>query len=129
MSDDGKRGRIDSERKAYLARLDEHFKEMRAQMESNKGKTVISGNGGDGIHIGPGAKNVHIGGGVDITGNKGHGINYAGELPDAKPPGEDGGQRTSDDWYKKPIGMIGIGVVVAIVAAAALRLLSAYFGA
>jgi hypothetical protein len=48
-------------------------------------------------------------------------------LGTAKPPVEDSGERPAEHWYKKPIGIIGMGVATGLIVAGALFAISRYF--
>lgn len=85
-------------------------------------ETESTGNGGDGIHVGPDAVDVHIVG-VKTRGNKRHGIHIS-EQPEEPQDNERG---SGSDWYKKPIGQIGIGVAVVLISAAAVWAIQHYF--
>lgn len=79
-------------------------------------------NGGDGIRIEHDASDIQMEA-VGASGNDGDGISVLAP----EPPKKDGSQSATNDWHKRPIGMIAIGIVIAVLGALTLLAIKHYF--
>jgi hypothetical protein len=88
----------------------------------------MSGNNGPGLQIGAGAHHIATRSAA-IDNNNGPGVLIESSIASSQPePPENGDEAPAGHWHKKPIGVIGMGVTVALLSAAALWAVSHYFG-